>query len=510
MVPRRPVLLVIMDGVGVNPCPINNGIAEASTPRLDEYFSRYPVTSLQSSGKAVGLPIGQMGNSEVGHLTIGCGQIIRQDLVAIDESLQNGQFYQNTVLIEAINRAKAARGSVHLIGLVSDGGVHSHFRHLLGMIELCRRHAVRPLLHMITDGRDTAPRAALNYLSLVEKALQQADGHIATVSGRYYAMDRDNRWSRIESAWNAIVRGKGESAATAREAVEAAYGNDITDEFILPTVLPGAQPIDADDTFICFNFRKDRARQLTAALFKQDFKEFDRGDFPGVPVTCFTQYDEWFPLPYAFRQDKPATTLAKEISMADLRQLHCAETEKYAHVTYFMNGRQGDAHNGEERVIVPSPDVDTYDQQPEMSAELVADETIKAIEDDAYAFIAVNFANGDMVGHTGVRDAIIKSIEAMDTEVGRVLDVAIDKGYSVIVTADHGNCEEMVNFATGEPQTQHTVFPVPCMIIDEINWQLSIGAGLHSIAPTILHLMGLQQPSAMTGRSLLLCPLTTE
>jgi len=507
--PRRPVVLVIMDGVGISPSVINNGFALSNTPRLDEYFSKYPLTLLQASGSAVGLPDGQMGNSEVGHLTIGCGSIVKQDLVAIDEAINDGSFFQNEALCCAIEQAKQKNAVVHLIGLVSNGGVHSHTRHLLALIDLCRRNGAQPVLHMITDGRDTAPKTALNCLGKIESALTAAGGIIATVCGRYYALDRDNRWERIKSAWSAMVHGKGELVETASDAIRSSYEQGLGDEFIVPTIVGKGHPILEQDSVIFFNFRKDRARQLTAALFKDDFNEFDRGDYHPIAVTCMTEYDEWFRLPFAFKQDKPKTTLAEIVSRAGLKQFHCAETEKYAHVTYFLNGRHGDANGGEERNIINSPkDVATYDQAPSMSASRVADEVITAIKSNNYSLIVVNFANGDMVGHTGVREAIIKAVETLDTEVGRVLDAAVAENYSVILTADHGNCEEMVNYATGEPHTQHTVFPVPCLIIDEANWQLSVGAGLNSIAPTILHLMGLQQPSAMNGRSLLLSPLS--
>jgi len=507
--PRRPVVLIIMDGVGVNPCPINNGFALADTPRLDHYFSKYPLTLLQASGDAVGLPDGQMGNSEVGHLTIGCGAIIKQDLVAIDEAINDGSFFQNETLCAAADQAIKKKAVVHLIGLVSNGGVHSHTRHILALIELCRRIGARPILHMITDGRDTAPKAALGCLGKIEQALSSVGGVIATVSGRYYAMDRDNRWERIQKAWTAMAKGKGERADTASQAIQSSYEKGVGDEFIMPTIIGEAHLLREQDSIIFFNFRKDRARQLTAALFKQEFAEFDRGDYQAIEVICMTEYDEWFRLPYAFKQDKPKSTLAEIVSRAGLKQFHCAETEKYAHVTYFLNGRHGEANAGEERTIVNSPkDVETYDQSPAMSATGVADQVLTAIESKLYSLIVVNFANGDMVGHTGIKEAIIKAIASLDTEVGRVLDAAVAGNYSVILTADHGNCEEMVNFATGEPQTQHTVFPVPCLIIDEVNWHLSIGAGLDSISPTILHLMGLQQPPVMTGRSLLLSPVT--
>lgn len=506
-VPRRPVLLVIMDGVGVNPSKRNNALAEAHTPRLDALFSRQPHTVLQASGLAVGLPDGQMGNSEVGHLTMGCGEIVRQDLVHIDDCIADGSFYENPALRAAVEHAGRNGRPLHLLGLVSDGGVHSHIRHLKAMIELCRRHRVRPLLHMFTDGRDTAPRCARPYLDDVLETLRGTGGAIATVMGRYYAMDRDNRWDRIELAWQAIVNNRGWQAFSAYEALEAAYARGLDDEFIVPTVLPEAQPITAEDALVFINFRKDRARQLTSALFRPDFDKFPRGDFAPVGVTCMTEYDEWYRLPYAFAQDRPCCTVAEVVSRAGLQQFHCAETEKYPHVTYFFNGGKGDAHSGETRQIIPSPQVATYDLKPEMSAQEVADAVIAAIARQEYAFVVVNFANGDMVGHTGKREAIVQAVEALDRQVGRVVDAATEAGYSVILTADHGNCEEMVDPMSGVAQTQHTVYPVPCLIVDEVPWQLTIGAGLSSIAPTILHLMGMRIPETMTGRSLLLKPL---
>ena len=505
LAPRQPVVLVILDGFGVNPCPIHNGVIEADTPRLDEYFSRYPLTVLQASGNAVGLPDGQMGNSEVGHLTLGCGQITRQDLVAIDDAIENGEFFKNAVLLQTIAQAKQRGRPLHLVGLVSDGGVHSHVRHVLALIKLCAQHAVRPALHMITDGRDTPPQNANTYLSEIEAALVHAQGAIATVCGRYYAMDRDHRWERIEKAWKAMVRGAGNTAMNAQAAIEQAYNAGQTDEFIEPTIIRDDLLLSGDnDVVLFFNFRKDRARQLTSALFKEDFTEFERGKFQPAKITCMTEYDEWFKLPFAFCQDRPHTNLAEIISEAGYRQFHCAETEKYAHVTYFFNGRRGDAYPGEDRGIVPSPKVATYDLAPAMSAAGVANEVVKALESNQYSFIVVNFANGDMVGHTGVHEAILRSVHALDREVGRVLDAAVTNGYSVILIADHGNCEETVDYVTGAPHTQHTVFPVPCLVIDEKNWQLAIGAGLNSVAPTVLLLMGLKIPPSMTGKSLLL------
>lgn len=505
---RRPVLLVILDGFGINPNPAHNGVAQANTPRLDEYFAQYPSTTLKASGHAVGLPDGQMGNSEVGHLTLGCGQVIRQDLVSIDDAIENGSFYENAVLLETIHKAKSHGRPVHLIGLVSDGGVHSHINHLLALIKLCQQQGVKPLVHMITDGRDTPPKSAKLYLAELEGALAKAQGRIVSVMGRYFAMDRDRRWDRTEKAWRAMVLGEGEfTADSAAVAIDNAYQNNGSDEFILPTVLSSECRIEQDDAVIFFNFRKDRARQLTAALSGKGFSEFPRQEYVPVSVTCMTEYDEYFHLPYVFCQDRPKVTLGEIISQQGLNQFHCAETEKYAHVTYFFNGRVGEAYANEDRVIVPSPKVATYDETPAMSAREISDEVIGAIEAEKYSFIVVNYANGDMVGHTGKPEAIIQSIEALDREVGRLLDCAVAHEYSVIVTADHGNCEEMVDESTGAPHTQHTCYPVPCLVVDTNRWQLANGAGLSSVAPTVLQLMGVDQPDTMPAHSLLTSPV---
>jgi 2,3-bisphosphoglycerate-independent phosphoglycerate mutase len=505
--PRRPVLLVILDGFGANPSKVNNAVAEAHTPKLDGYFGRYPHTVIEASGHAVGLPDGQMGNSEVGHMILGCGAIVRQDLVLIDDAIADKSFYHNPALLGAVDRAAARRRPIHLVGLVSDGGVHSHLRHLLALIELCRGRAAVPLVHMITDGRDTPPRSALGYLTDVNAALEKAGGTVATVSGRYYAMDRDGRWDRTELAWRAIVRGEGRRASSARAAIEAAYAAGEGDEFIVPTVVQGAVPMRGGDEVIFFNFRKDRPRQLVTALFEEDIEHFDRGDFEPVRVTCMMEYDPWYRLPVAFDHDRPVVTLGQVLSEAGLKQLHCAETEKAAHVTYFFNGGRGDAFPGEERVIIPSPKVATYDLKPEMSAPEVADAAVKAIESGRYAFILVNFANGDMVGHTAVREAVLRAVEALDREAGRVLDAAVAAGFSILLTSDHGNCDELVDPATGTPQTQHSVYPVPCLVVDSVPWRLRTGAGIACVAPTVLHLMGLRKPPGMTAESVLLQPV---
>jgi 2,3-bisphosphoglycerate-independent phosphoglycerate mutase len=502
--PRRPVLLVILDGVGVNPSRQNNGVLEANTPGLDHYFSRYPHTTLQASGHAVGLPDGQMGNSEVGHLTLGAGSIIRQDIVRINDAVANGEFFLNPVFGAALDRAQQRARPVHLLGLVSDGGVHSDLGHLRALITMCRQHEVRPLLHMICDGRDTPPQSALHYLGDIESRLHEAGGAIASVMGRYYAMDRDGRWERTELAWRALMLGKGERAASARTAIGSAYAAGDGDEFIKPILLPGFEQVAQGDCVISFNFRKDRPQQIVAAMGQAEFKGFDRGDAPLADVVCMMQYDSGLGLPFAFQPERPEITLAQVVSSYGLAQFHCAETEKYAHVTYFFNGGRTSLLSGERQLLVPSPKVATYDLKPSMSAREVADAVIGAISKGTYGFIVVNFANGDMVGHTARRHAVIEAVEVLDREASRLLQAAETAGYSVLLTADHGNCEEMVDPFTGEPHTQHTTYPVPCLVMDQANWHLSSGGGLANIAPTVLQLMGLAVPPQMQAGSLLL------
>ncbi len=509
-VPRRPVILIIMDGVGVNPGRLNNALWEASTPNLDRLYASYPHTTLQASGPAVGLPDGQMGNSEVGHLTLGCGSIIRQDMVRIDAAIDSGEFDRNPVLLDAVRHCAELGRPMHLLGLVSDGGVHSSLKHLSALVELCRQHGVRPLLHMITDGRDTPPRSALDFLPEIEPKLHEAGGAIASVMGRYFAMDRDQRWERTELAWRALVLGKAQPALSAETGIRAAYSAGDSDEFIRPMRLPSFTSLTDEDTLVTFNFRKDRPRQMVAALGTREFTGFDRGGSPLPRVVCMMPYDKSFGLPSAFEPERPDATLAKVISAAGLSQFHCAETEKYAHVTYFFNGQRTEPLSGERQLVVPSPRVSTYDQQPEMSAHAVADEVIGAIENGRYAFIVVNFANGDMVGHTAIGAAVIHAVETLDTEVGRVMDAAHAADYSVILTADHGNCEEYLDPVTGEPNTQHTLYPVPCVVTDEQSWQLSCVGGLSNVAPTVLQLMGLPKPAGMTSKSLLLKPLRSR
>ena len=509
-VPRRPVVLLILDGFGINPSKRNNAVAEAETPNLDDYFSRYPHTTLNASGGAVGLPDNQMGNSEVGHLTLGAGSIIRQDLVGINEAISNGEFYHNTAFNNAVIDASVKGRPVHLMGLVSDGGVHSHLDHIKALIQICKARKVRPLLHMITDGRDTPPSSVLYYLDEIEKKLADCGGAIASITGRYYAMDRDKRWDRTERAWRAYVHGKGNYADNARDAILAAYEKGETDEFIQPVILPAFTKMAQDDPLIFFNFRKDRPRQMVAALADPQFAGFDRGEAPLGKVTCMMPYDRSLSLAYAFEPEAPQITLGKVLSENALAQFHCAETEKYAHVTYFFNGGRATPYSGENQMLIPSPSVATYDLKPSMSASGVADAVVGAINENRYAFIVVNFANGDMVGHTAKRHAVIEAVETLDREASRVLNAAETAGYSVLLTADHGNCEELVDAFTGEPHTQHTTYPVPCMVMDEENWQLSSSSGLASVAPTILQLMGISIPDEMQSHSLLVRKLKGE
>ncbi len=510
--PRQPTLLVILDGFGVNPAKRDNAVIAADTPNFDALFSRNPMTTIETSGPAVGLPEGQMGNSEVGHMTLGCGSILRQDLVAISAAIDDASFYENTALRAAARAAKHSGRPLHLLGLVSDGGVHSHLNHLLGLIELSRREGVRPLLHMITDGRDTSPQCANQFLPALETALSEAGGGIASICGRFYAMDRDKRWERVRTAWAALVKGEGRSAPNAADGIASAWASGEGDEFIQPIILPAFEAMAGGDQVVFFNFRNDRPRELSEALALADFCHFDRNlvctdgeafEFEPVLLTTMTQYQSDYPFPVAFDKEVPAVTLGALLEAAGIAQFHASETEKYPHVTFFFNGGRETPYTGESRALIPSPDVTTYDLQPEMSASALADAVIDALESNRYGFVVVNFANGDMVGHTGVWSAAVKAVETLDSQAGRVIEAARAQGYSVVLTADHGNCDMMVDPLTHGPHTQHTTFPVPCMVIDREVWRLANGGGLSSIAPTVLQLMGVEQPVEMQGRSLL-------
>ena len=496
-----PVLLTIFDGFGLNPSRSHNAWALARTPHLDHYFSTCPHSVLQASGRAVGLPDGQFGNSEVGHLTLGSGRILEQDLIRIANALYDGSLAANPVWQNLLQGAQ----HLHLVGMVSDGGVHSHLEHLMGLLDLLVDTGIEPVVHMITDGRDTAPRAVLGYLDSLASGLERLGrGRIATVCGRYWAMDRAKHWDRTQRAWDCLVRAEGLRAATPGEAIESAYARGEGDEFIQPTVLDGYNGINPDEPVLFFNYRSDRVRQLSAAFGLEAFAAFDRAGVLLHRVVCMTEYDATYPFPVLFQPLVPDQVLAQVISEAGLRQLHCAETEKYPHVTYFFNGGREEPYPGEDRVIVPSPMVATYDLQPGMSAAKVADELISAIHSDHYDFIVTNFANTDMVGHTAQRHAVIDAVEIIDNESQRVFSAALERDWQILLTADHGNCDEMVNPNTGEPHTQHTEYPVPFLIMGAGPVRLGIGRGLADVAPTILDLLGLPRPPQMTGHSLIL------
>ncbi len=500
----KPVLLVIMDGVGVNPSKTNNAVALAETPCLEKLYSNCPTTLIEASGLPVGLPAGQMGNSEVGHLTIGSGTRLRQDLVKINDALDDGEFASNAAFASAIDHAAANKGCIHLLGLVSDGGVHSHTRHLAGLLELCADRGVTALVHAITDGRDTPPKSSADYLRSLQPVLDKTGAKFATVCGRYYALDRDNRWERVEKAWQLLINGHGQAAATAIDAVEKAWTDGQTDEFIEPVVLPDYRKPSDSDAWIFFNFRNDRPRELTEALADKQFEAFDRGSYSPVTITTMTRYHADYNYPVAFDKEVPEATLGRVISDAGLKQLRSAETEKYPHVTFFFNGGQEEPLAGEERLLVDSPKVATYDLQPEMSAFGIRDGLLKAMDEGSFSLYVVNFANGDMVGHTGVADAVVKAVETVDTCVGQLIDKAVEKGITVIVTADHGNADMLVDPVTGDPHTQHTTFPVALTVVDDRNLTLANGGDLTSIAPTILDLMEIPVPPSMTGSSLLM------
>ncbi len=502
--PRRPVLLIIMDGIGVNPSKLDNAVALADTPNLDRIYANNPTCLLEASGRAVGLPEGQMGNSEVGHLSIGAGTVLRQDLVKIADAIEDGSFDENDAIVKMIGRCKDKAQPLQLVGLVSDGGVHSHTDHLLALIALCKNNSVKPVLHAITDGRDTAPGSATGFMARVMPELIDAGGSLATISGRYFAMDRDKRWDRVELAWQAMVHGQGRQVADLDAAFLAAQDSQETDEFLTPTVLDVHQPWNSDTEVFFFNFRNDRPRELSEAIGLADFDGFARADFSPVTLTTMTRYESGYPFDCAFTRDEPGITLGQAVSDAGITQIRSAETEKYPHVTFFFNGGKDESLANEVRLLVDSPKVATYDLQPQMSAEQVTDGIVDAIRESEAGLIVVNLANGDMVGHTGVPQAVIAAVETVDEMVGRMWEAAQSNGYSVVLTADHGNADMLVDPVSRQPHTQHTTFPVPCAIHDIQSWELGNGNGLPAIAPTILQLMGLEKPAGMSGHSLLL------
>jgi 2,3-bisphosphoglycerate-independent phosphoglycerate mutase len=505
---------MILDGWGINPSAENNAVALARTPNLDHLLATYPSAEIQTSGMAVGLPDGQMGNSEVGHLNIGAGRVVYQDLTRITKAIQDGDFFTNPVLLECIARTKSTGGRLHLAGLLSDGGVHSHNTHLYALLELAKREGIRDVfIHAILDGRDTPPKSGAGYLAQLETEISRIGvGAIATVIGRYWAMDRDNRWERVERAYSAMVRGEGVQRTSSTDTIEASYAADGTDEFVEPAVIvrdgaPVGQLRDGDGC-IFFNFRSDRAREITRALALPDCPGFARQSWPKLAsYVCMTEYDATFGLPIAFGPEELKNILGDVLGRAGLRQLRIAETEKYAHVTFFFNGGGEEPFPHEERCLIPSPkEVATYDLKPEMSAYLVTEELLKRLESDAYDVVIVNFANADMVGHTGILEAAAQAVEAVDSCVGRIVAKVREKGGAVIITADHGNAEMMADEAGG-PHTAHTSEPVHLVLVDDSRKGARLRPGtLADIAPTMLEILGLSQPAEMTGKSLIAQP----
>ncbi|HVO20507.1 MAG TPA: 2,3-bisphosphoglycerate-independent phosphoglycerate mutase [Anaeromyxobacter sp.] len=511
----KPVLLVVLDGWGIRAQREANAIAIAGTPNMDLLARDYPHTALETSGLSVGLPEGQMGNSEVGHTNLGAGRIVYQDLVRINRAVEDGSFYKNDALLLAARRAREAGGALHLLGLVSDGGVHSHVDHLHACLELARREGVaKACVHAFMDGRDTPPKSGIDYMRAVENRLKETGyGRVATVCGRYYAMDRDKRWDRVHLAYDALVKGEGHKVSSGVGAMERAYGAGETDEFVKPSVIVDAdgKPIGSirdGDAVLFFNFRSDRAREITRALADPAFKDFDRGTPPRLSAyVCMTRYDETFTYPIAFDPQDLSEIFPEIVARAGQRQLRTAETEKYAHVTFFFNGGRETVFQNEDRILVPSPrDVKTYDQKPEMSAREVADKLSASLVSGKYGFVLANFANPDMVGHTGILDAAVQAVKVVDECIGRLWLACQKAGIAMLITADHGNCEMMVDPVTGQPHTAHTLNPVPFVLADPDfkGAKLRQKGILADVAPTALQVMGLPQPKEMKGLGLLI------
>ncbi|MGL5150499.1 MAG: 2,3-bisphosphoglycerate-independent phosphoglycerate mutase [Clostridium sp.] len=507
---KKPVMLMILDGFGIAPKSDGNAVEAAKKPNYDRLVKEYPHTELQASGMSVGLPEGQMGNSEVGHLNIGAGRIVYQELTRITKAIQDGDFFKNEALLLAVESAKKSNKALHLMGLLSDGGVHSHIDHLKGLLELAKRNGLEKVyVHAFMDGRDVAPSSGKEFIEKTEAMMAEVGvGKLATISGRYYAMDRDNRWERVELAYNALVLGQGETATSAIEAIDKSYHDNKTDEFVLPTVIMnGDNPtakIENGDSVIFFNFRPDRAREITRAINDKQFDGFKRETLNLTFVTM-TQYDST--LEGVHVANKPQTltnTLGEYVSSKGLSQLRIAETEKYAHVTFFFNGGVEKENEGEDRALVASPKVATYDLKPEMSAFEVTEELINRLDQDKYNMIILNYANPDMVGHTGVIEAAVKAVETVDTCLGKVVDKVLEMDGTVFITADHGNAETMIDFSTGNPFTAHTTEPVPFVwVSNNVNGRELKAGKLADIAPTMLNEMGLEVPSEMTGECLI-------
>ncbi len=502
----KPVALIILDGWGIREMARGNAIAQAHTPNYNRWLREHERSILDASGEAVGLPAGQMGNSEVGHLNLGAGRIVYQDISRIDNAIREGELGTMPALAEALPKLKQSGGKLHLVGLLGSGGVHSHSRHLFALIDLAATHNIDPILHLITDGRDTPPQSAAGFLQEVENRLSAAGiGAIASVSGRYYAMDRDNRWERTKLGYDAIVRHRGIPAATAADAIAASYAEGVADEFIKPRIIDSGRDVTfaPGDSVICFNFRADRMRQMARALTLPAFDGFARDYIPELETLTMTQYEEGLPVGVIFPDQLVDTPLAAVISQHNLRQLHAAETEKYPHVTYFFNGGEETPFPGEERLLVNSPKVATYDLQPEMSALELTDKAVAAVESGKFDFVLLNYANPDMVGHTGSLEAAIKAVETVDACAGKLANAVLAQGGAAIITADHGNCEIMVNELTGEPHTYHTTQPVALFVLKAGYVWLRPRGILADVAPTVLHLLGIEQPPQMSGKSLI-------
>ena len=505
-------ILMILDGFGLNPRTEGNAVAQAKTPNFDMMRETYPFVQGEASGLAVGLPQGQMGNSEVGHMNMGAGRVVYQELTRITKEIEDGDFFENPALLAAVEAVKKNDSALHLWGLVSDGGVHSHNTHLYGLLELARRHGLKKVfVHCFMDGRDTAPTSGKEFVAeLVDKTKELGVGQVASVTGRYYAMDRDNRWERVNRAYDALTKGIGNHVTCPVCGIQASYDAGVTDEFIEPIVVvdeAGAPlaTVQDHDAVIFFNFRPDRARQITRAFVDPEFTGFHREQIKDLTYICFTEYDATIPnVQVAFHKQHLNNTFGEYLAALGKKQLRLAETEKYAHVTFFFNGGVEEPNPGEDRILVPSPKVATYDLQPEMSAPEVCDNLVKAIRGDQYDVIIINFANPDMVGHTGVIEAAIKACETVDTCVGRVLEAVNETGSTLFMCADHGNSEQLIDYETGEPFTAHTTNPVPFILVSpDKTLSLKEGGRLCDIVPTLIDCMGLEQPKEMTGVSLL-------
>lgn len=517
----KKVLLVILDGWGLSEETIGNAIRSAHTPVMDKLMAFYPTTALQASGLSVGLPWGKMGNSEVGHLTIGAGKVLYQNLPRVTIAIQNRSFFEKAALLKAIDHSKKNNSNIHLMGLVSNGGVHSHINHLYALLQLLQENAIpkeKVFIHVFTDGRDVDPKSGINFISELEDIIHKEDfpGRIATIMGRYYSMDRNENWDRTQKAYYCMTSGVGIEGSSAKEILERSYEAGITDEFIEPSVIRNQDgkisTVDPNDSVIFFNIREDRARQITKAFVIEEFTFFDRGKkIPNMTFATMMEYEKGLPVDVVFEPEEIHLPLGKIISNTGESQLRVAETEKYAHVTYFFNGGEETPFANEFRILIPSPNVDSYDKVPEMSAEEITKNVLNAMGENKYAFILVNYANPDMVGHTGNMPAIIKAVEFIDSCVGKLYDAIMENGTIMIITADHGNAEEKVNIQTGEIITEHSTNPVPFVLVDP-NKQLSepqsirnisVGGMLYDIAPTVLDIMDLEEPKEMTGASLL-------